>query len=40
MTEIECRAVGWIANGQVDLECCLPPGHEGKHWDQVEGWEW
>lgn len=20
--------------------CCLPPSHDGMHWDQVEGWEW
>lgn len=28
-----------LADGR-PIVCCLPPGHSGPHWDQVEGWEW
>lgn len=36
----ECREVTWITAGVAMAFCCLPPGHPGPHWDQVEGWEW
>jgi hypothetical protein len=33
-----CEAEGW--NDGTEYVCDLPPGHDGKHIDVQEGWEW
>jgi hypothetical protein len=35
-----CDAVCWMEDRADDAMCSLPPGHDGAHWDQFEGWEW
>ncbi len=39
-TADECHAVTPISDHGPEAVCCLPPGHDGMHWDQLEGWEW
>lgn len=36
----DCQAECWIEEWAIEAHCSLPPGHPGKHWDQLEGWEW
>jgi hypothetical protein len=33
-----CDVEGW--NDGTEYVCDLPPGHDGKHVDVQEGWEW
>ena len=33
-----CGESGW--NNGNEYVCDLPAGHDGKHADQLEGWEW
>lgn len=41
MTDDECNATTTIGGDPWRVAiCCLPPGHAGPHWDQVQGWEW
>jgi hypothetical protein len=37
-THNRCEAEGW--NDGTEYVCDLPPGHDGKHVDVQEGWEW
>lgn len=40
MTDDECQAMCWLDEYDGDAICCLPPGHDGTHWDAIVGWEW
>lgn len=40
MIDDACQSVCWMEEYARDAECSLPPGHDGSHWDQHEGWEW
>jgi hypothetical protein len=27
-------------NNSNEMQCDLPKGHDGQHWDRAEGWVW